>query len=265
MSDFEAALARVNWANLEHAYGPATDVPDMLRTLKNEGLEPLNIKGGTIMHQGTRYSVTPHVIPCLAAMLTEEKVANRADIVECLLWFSAWEVEYEECGGKQLPAPMFEDEYTLCLACYQAGRARLPLLLEIAATSDERARATACNGLFLFRTEYDRLLPFATQRYAVEESELVRTALAMAQANMLHEHPPFEPVMREIHASDPSLVVRATAAAMLAFCDMHDDEVVSTLKTAVDDEECMALAESLPAIEWHHDSEIRRQYHRVRG
>src|SRR4051812_46430610 len=100
------------------------------------------------MHQGTRYSATPHVIAPIAALLTEEGVVDRAAAVECFLWFSAWENEYEECGGDQVMSPGFENEYTYCLASYLAGRARLPVLMDVVATGDERARAMAANGLY---------------------------------------------------------------------------------------------------------------------
>ena len=55
-------LDAVDWTALEHAYGEATDVPDILRALasRDERVRDQAFREayGTIYHQGTRYSST---------------------------------------------------------------------------------------------------------------------------------------------------------------------------------------------------------------
>jgi hypothetical protein len=53
------ALDQVPWAEIEHAYGPAADVPDLLRQLLDHDprvrSETLHSLYGNVFHQGTRF------------------------------------------------------------------------------------------------------------------------------------------------------------------------------------------------------------------
>lgn len=65
-----AGLDQVSWHVLVHAYGPADDVPDMLRRLA-AGLEAgqvLNDLWGSICHQGSVYPASVAAVPFLAAI-----------------------------------------------------------------------------------------------------------------------------------------------------------------------------------------------------
>jgi hypothetical protein len=60
----------VDWAAVEHAYSPATDVPYLLRSLRSpdpaareQAREALCT---TIVHQATRYAATAPAVPLLA-------------------------------------------------------------------------------------------------------------------------------------------------------------------------------------------------------
>ena len=74
------ALDDTPWEHLEHAYGPATDVPDLLRELARDtcDLERVAYRlWGNVFHQGTRWQVTSHVVPFLVEILTG---ASRDDV-----------------------------------------------------------------------------------------------------------------------------------------------------------------------------------------
>lgn len=82
-------IAVVPWAELHHAYGPATDVPDLLRTLMlPEAASPELIDAakkskrsvfehvtwtlwGNVFHQGTVWQVTATTVPFFAAILRD--------------------------------------------------------------------------------------------------------------------------------------------------------------------------------------------------
>lgn len=82
-------LHNVEWTRLHHAYGPATDVPDLLRALVDPSNAPAPLRSqaqhdrrgiaeqvewllwGNVFHQGTRWQVTAHVVPFLVEILTE--------------------------------------------------------------------------------------------------------------------------------------------------------------------------------------------------
>jgi hypothetical protein len=71
-------LDRVNWATVDHAYGPATDVPRQLRTLasgdETSRKAALWELWGNIWHQGTVYEATAYAVPFLA------RIARSADL-----------------------------------------------------------------------------------------------------------------------------------------------------------------------------------------
>lgn len=83
-------LDKVPWGELEHAYGAAEDVPDILRQLlssdpkiRADAIEQLY---GNIFHQGTRYPATPFVVPFLIELCSDPTVPDRFQILS--LWGS---------------------------------------------------------------------------------------------------------------------------------------------------------------------------------
>jgi hypothetical protein len=81
-------LDAVDWSALTHAYGPAEDVPAMLRQLASgdpaawvAGIDSLY---WTIYHQGTVYDSTPKAVPVLIELLHYREVKCRGRILELL-------------------------------------------------------------------------------------------------------------------------------------------------------------------------------------
>ncbi|WP_405494337.1 hypothetical protein [Nocardia sp. NBC_00511] len=65
-------LDDIDWAALEHAYGPAEDVPDLLRQLtggdQEAAQDAMYELWGTVWHQGSVYPATVAAVPYLAAI-----------------------------------------------------------------------------------------------------------------------------------------------------------------------------------------------------
>lgn len=65
-------LDEIPWAELSHAYGPAEDVPGLLRVIASGDPDAVKIAvqdlHGNIWHQGTVYEATAHAVPFLARM-----------------------------------------------------------------------------------------------------------------------------------------------------------------------------------------------------
>ena len=67
-------LDAIDWAKLSHAYGPATDVPDLLRALvhRKEARERVQHElYGNVIHQGTVWSASSKVVPFFVEILTD--------------------------------------------------------------------------------------------------------------------------------------------------------------------------------------------------
>ena len=85
-------LREVPWASLEHAYGPAEDIPALIQGLVRDDGEWNELHGeligGMVLHQGSCYSATPHVIPFLARLIGSDALpaGRRADLYRDLLY-----------------------------------------------------------------------------------------------------------------------------------------------------------------------------------
>jgi hypothetical protein len=73
----------VRWAGLSHAYGPATDVPNMVERLR----DPTTVAAGldelwsSIVHQGSRCSATAATVPLLVDVALDPGVVDRAGVL----------------------------------------------------------------------------------------------------------------------------------------------------------------------------------------
>jgi hypothetical protein len=82
-------LDRIPWHELTHAYGPADDVPDLLRALAlpsdpSEEEGPLWQLFGNIWHQGTVYEATSHAVPFLIGLVADPATPDRTGILNLL-------------------------------------------------------------------------------------------------------------------------------------------------------------------------------------
>src|SRR5579859_1297054 len=81
-------LDAVDWANIKHAYGPASDVPGKLRALLTTNDEKRkavfsNFVNG-IFHQETIYEATGYVIPFLIRMIVAPEIGNKRALLHLL-------------------------------------------------------------------------------------------------------------------------------------------------------------------------------------
>ncbi|CAK9087900.1 Uncharacterized protein SCF082_LOCUS45564, partial [Durusdinium trenchii] len=78
-------LDNVDWKSLEHAYGSAEDVPDLIRQLLSQDAKVRSDVMwhlyGNVFHQGTRYPATPYVIPFLIELCSNPDILDRGEIL----------------------------------------------------------------------------------------------------------------------------------------------------------------------------------------
>lgn len=78
-------LDNIQWGQLNHAYGSADDVPDLIRALAHEDDDirdkTLYALYGNIWHQGTVYEATPYAVPFLIELLSIDHVTRKYDIL----------------------------------------------------------------------------------------------------------------------------------------------------------------------------------------
>jgi hypothetical protein len=81
-------LDQIPWDTLEHAYGPAGDVPEQLRALTSADAEAreeaLYALYGNIWHQGTVYAATAPAVPFLVEIALSPAVEGRKEVLDLL-------------------------------------------------------------------------------------------------------------------------------------------------------------------------------------
>jgi hypothetical protein len=81
-------LETTDWSAIKHAYGPASDVPGLIRDLlsPDEGIRGAAISAlfGNIWHQGTVYEASPYAVPFLQELLRSADTPDRLMIADLL-------------------------------------------------------------------------------------------------------------------------------------------------------------------------------------
>ncbi|MEU5164221.1 HEAT repeat domain-containing protein [Streptomyces sp. NPDC020875] len=159
----------VRWAEVEHAYGAAEDVPGLLRALAgdaDEASEALDELWGSIVHQGTVYGASAEAVPFLARL-----AAAGVRPAELLALLGAIAAGIED-GGPVGPVPAAE--------CRAAVAARLPLILPLTDDPDARIRRAAIWAAGA--TADPAALPALHRRRAQEKDPVARAELLAALA-----------------------------------------------------------------------------------
>ena len=81
-----AGLDDIKWQQLEHAYGPAEDVPRWLRSLASQEVESnaLMYLSLSLCHQGTVYSASAYATAYLIELLTSTSMQGKEGLLRLL-------------------------------------------------------------------------------------------------------------------------------------------------------------------------------------
>ncbi|MEV6248387.1 PBS lyase [Streptomyces sp. NPDC051742] len=229
-------IEEVDWASLGHAYGPADDVPELLRGLASadpaERETALDGMYGAVHHQGDVYDSTLACIPFLLELVADPAVQDRGCIVELLTSIGGIELddddELDELGADDeefIPAA----NYAMAAAAIAAGS---DVFLGLVCDPDPEVRLTAPCALASLHPEPARVLTLLRERLTVERDTEVRLALVAAVGRIALRHASLRTETVDWlgwlarAAQDPGL--RLAALAQRARCapgDIPDDVV----------------------------------------
>jgi hypothetical protein len=193
------SLDQVDWNALSHAYGPATNVPDVLRAFafgsNAERQKQLEEEWwGSIIHQGTYYSATEAVVPFLIEIALAPSTQARHEILEEIYEIAVGFVE-RTCRrpSRVLFAPFLEarpslhDDMPFVTGAYDAVVAQLAILREF--LLDHRMDEPSCVAMtFLFSTfvtQWQTALPALLDALDRESRPLLRVATILAISDLL--------------------------------------------------------------------------------
>ncbi|MGW1407517.1 HEAT repeat domain-containing protein [Streptomyces sp. NPDC002403] len=184
-----AGIDEVDWASMEHAYGPAGDVPAMLRGLASadpaEREQALDGMYGAVHHQGDVYACTLACIPFLFELVVDPGIHDRGSIVELLT--SIGGIDLDEDDEDEIDDAEIEGaaNYAMAATAVTAGAG---VFFELMTDEDPGVRLCAPLALAALHGHPDRVLALLRERLPVEPDEEVRLALVEAAGRVALRH-----------------------------------------------------------------------------
>ncbi|MFI2778704.1 PBS lyase [Streptomyces sp. ALB3] len=182
-------IDEVDWASMEHAYGPADDVPGLLYGLASadpaERESALDGMYGAVHHQGDVYACTLACIPFLFELAVDPGIRDRGGIVELLT--SIGGIDLDEDDEDELDEDEIEGvaNYAMAASAVSAGSA---VFFELVADEDPGVRLAAPLALATLHGRPGRVLALLRERLPVEADEEVRLALVEAAGRIALRH-----------------------------------------------------------------------------
>lgn len=227
-----SGLDAIDWTALDHAYGPAGEVPALLVMLRSPDPErrgqALGDFWGKVHHQNSIYSSTAAAVPFLIDIAADVSAPDRGSVMslvasigrEAAYWLSAG---YEGGGVADV-----------IVACFAANAGRLR---ELAADTDRQVREAAAEAVVYCGLPPTDAAAFIKGRFAAEAHPNVQLALMAAMAALVESAPeavPVATVWLDTAAEDPRLIpeVRFGALAYRVQC-APEDATAAHMATAV--------------------------------
>ncbi|MGN5376886.1 hypothetical protein ACQ4WX_02440 [Streptomyces lasalocidi] len=178
-------LDDTGWASMEHAYGPAEEVPALLWALRSpkaeERRKALDRFYGAVHHQGSVYPSTAAALPFLFELASDGATPDRAAVVALLVSIGRESLDrgFEDDGT--------EIEYYPPMGCAQVVtflRERGAEFAQLARDADPDVRLAAIPGLGLFLDDADRAAAVLRERLAAERGIAARLRILEAAATL---------------------------------------------------------------------------------
>ncbi|WP_069170735.1 PBS lyase [Streptomyces griseus] len=218
-----AGIDEVDWASMEHAYGPADDVPELLRGLASadtaEREKALDGMYCAVHHQGDVYACTLACIPFLFELVVDARVRDRGCLVELLTSIGGIDLDEDDEDDLDEEEREGAANYAMAAAAVTAGA---EVFFALAADDDPGVRLAAPLALATLHGHPVRVLALLRERLSVETDGEVRLALVEAAGRVALRHRPLAARVADwlsrlaAEAYAPGL--RLAALAQLARC-----------------------------------------------
>lgn len=178
MSHLPESAYTISWADISHAYGSATDIPELLERMHGGDDDAWFEFWNLVMHQGTLYPATVAVIPVFLDWLADPEAPQRQAVWAFLL--EAARHRPEDATPDAFYLDIYKTEYRqIVLDVLGAIRQGLPFYLQQAQDGTEVDRAGAYSLLGELPEALPESLPLLTKRATSKQTpELQKAAMA---------------------------------------------------------------------------------------
>lgn len=273
-------LDLIEWGKLRHAYGPATDVPGLLRDLAaiDAGVRDAAMHElcGNIHHQSDVYEASAYAVPFLVELLTHPDVQDKSSILSLLealangynyLSFRDHPGGYERHFSSEEWETRQQYEHTWTAAAHQAVLEYVPAYLQ---SLDEEAAEVRQMAAYVLSACFERaseIIPALQQQLLIDADPAAQSTMVMALtrlwklANRWGVSQPLSKAqmiefLRSL-AEGAGLPALARFVLILALVDLGDHAMRDRLFTAfaTDGEQCLDEFERLRLL-WEEDSSL---------
>ena len=245
-------LDKIEWDKLGHAYGPAEDVPDLIRDLASpdEGVrnDAWHALHGNIWHQGTVYEATAYAAPFFIELLEAPEVLAKHEILAYLARLStgtsykavhSQSSLYDKLYGEEMKTAKWQEELKNELSwvervkfAVEAGR---PLYLEFLKDPAVDVRDNAAYLLTKLNDTDDKSREQIQHRLEIEKNATVQVSLLLALGKLseynesTHAH-----LSSFMDSGHPKAVTLAAAIALADLAPEHvTPEMISRFVEAI--------------------------------
>ncbi|MCB9134204.1 MAG: HEAT repeat domain-containing protein [Anaerolineales bacterium] len=238
-------LDTVNWSELTHAFGEASDLPLLLRALASdkthEREEALSVLFTNIWHHGVVFEASSYAVPFLAELAQSQEVADRQELLVLLAHLatgnSLLEAHQEIEGPETLENPEMKAqlarERQWVLRTRQTAHKFVPAYVRLLEDPDPDVRAAAAYLLACFRVEARKIAPVVLRRLGKEPHARARASLVLCLGALANGNPAYLQTFASIRKSKLPELVRL-AAAMAEARNLRETTPDETLELLVD-------------------------------
>ncbi|MGW7709735.1 HEAT repeat domain-containing protein [Streptomyces sp. NPDC054771] len=185
----------IDWASMGHAYGDASDVPDLLRGLASADAAEREIAldgmYGAVHHQGDVYDSTVACIPFLYELIATSGLPGRGEVVDLLRSIDGDGRDVEEMDFWSDDEDEYEAWARTITQAESDTRARSGLLLGLLDDPEAGLRRALPGALVQLHDDSGIVLAALRRRLAAEQDVGVLRALAAALGELSVRHPEF--------------------------------------------------------------------------
>lgn len=180
-------LDQVNWHQLQHAYGPADDIPELISSLTVKGRKirkrTLEKLYSTIYCQGMIYQASAYAVPFIIGLLKEKSVPHKVEIVmllEALATGNSSQNHYSDEQKQDLTLQLkIEKEKFWADRTHEAIREGIDTYLYLLKHKNTRVRMSVISLLAWIQLDASLVIPPLQSLFQQETDQCVKACIIL--------------------------------------------------------------------------------------